>query len=74
MNDNTGQFNAPSREAIYKRAMKLAYGDAWTYDYEEFVEFDQPSWTSTRAVSAPPRKDFVPLAPPVVHPHPARLK
>lgn len=34
------QFNAPSREAIYKRAMKLAYGDSWTYDYEEFVRFD----------------------------------
>lgn len=35
------QFNAPSREAIYKRAMKLAYGDSWTYDYEEFVKFDE---------------------------------
>lgn len=34
------QFNAPSREAIYKRAMELAYGDSWTYDYEEFVKFD----------------------------------
>lgn len=34
------QFNAPSREAIYKRAMKLAYGDSWTYDYEKFVKFD----------------------------------
>ncbi len=34
------QFNAPMREAIYKRAMKLAYGDSWTYDYEEFVKFD----------------------------------
>ena len=37
-----GQFNAPSRETIYKRAMKLAYGDSWTYDYEEFVKFDEP--------------------------------
>lgn len=34
------QFNAPSREAIYKRVMKLAYGDSWKYDYEEFVKFD----------------------------------
>lgn len=40
-------FNAPSREAIYKRAMKLAYGDAWVYDYEKFVEFDAPARTST---------------------------
>lgn len=34
------QFNAPSREIIYKRVMKLAYGDSWKYDYEEFVKFD----------------------------------
>ena len=40
--DYSGLFNAPSREAIYKRAMKLAYGDSWTYDYEEFVKFDEP--------------------------------
>ena len=37
-----GLFNAPGREAIYKRAMKLAYGDSWTYDYEEFVKFAEP--------------------------------
>lgn len=36
------QYNAPSREVIYKRAMKLAYGDSWNYDYEEFVKFDIP--------------------------------
>lgn len=41
MRNNQHGFNAPSREAIYKRIMKLAYGDAWTYDYEEFVAFDQ---------------------------------
>lgn len=35
-----GQFNAPMREAIYKRAMKLAYGNQWTYNYEDFVQFD----------------------------------
>lgn len=40
-------FNAPSREAIYKRAMRLAYGDNWVYDYEKFVEFDAPARTST---------------------------
>ena len=40
MRNNQHGFNAPSRESIYKRIMKLAYGDAWTYDYEEFVAFD----------------------------------
>jgi hypothetical protein len=33
-------FNAPSREAIYYRIHKLAYGDDWEYDYEKFVEYD----------------------------------
>lgn len=37
MNTNTGGFNAPSREAIYYRIHKLAYGDSWEYGYEEFV-------------------------------------
>lgn len=41
--DGGTRFNAPGREAIYKRAMKLAYGDSWTYDYEEFVKFDAPT-------------------------------
>ena len=40
MRYNTGGFNAPSREAIYYRIHKLAYGDSWQYDYEEFVEWD----------------------------------
>ena len=43
MRYNEPAFNAPSREAIYKRAMRLAYGDSWTYDYEDFVEFDASS-------------------------------
>lgn len=40
MNDNTGGFNAPSREAIWYRIHKLAYGEYWEYDYEEFVRND----------------------------------
>lgn len=43
MRYNEPIFNAPSREAIYKRAMKLAYGEDWQYDYEEFVKFDENS-------------------------------
>ena len=34
------KFNAPSREAIYNRIHKLAYGDSWQYDYETFVQQD----------------------------------
>ena len=36
-------FNAPSREAIYKRVMKLSEGSSWNYDYETFVSFDTPA-------------------------------
>ena len=35
-------FNAPSREAIYKRVHELA-DDSFVYDYETFVAFDQAS-------------------------------
>lgn len=41
MDDNLGGFNAPSREAIYYRIHKLAYGPEWEYNYEDFVKWDQ---------------------------------
>ena len=44
-------FNAPSREAIYYRIHKLAYGADWNYDYEAFVEWD----AMNRATSASTR-------------------
>ena len=40
MNKDYTWFNAPSREAIYKRVMQLSEGEGWNYDYEKFVEFD----------------------------------
>lgn len=40
MNDCQGGYNAPSREAIYRRIHKIAYGANWEYDYEKFVEYD----------------------------------
>ena len=43
MRYNDSPFNAPSREQIYKRVMQLSEGSSWTYDYEDFVEFDAPS-------------------------------
>jgi surface protein len=38
--DANGQYNAPSREAIYYRINKIAYGKSWQYDYETFVQQD----------------------------------
>lgn len=40
MRSNINGFNAPSREAIYKRVMSVAYGDEWMYDFNEFTKFD----------------------------------
>ncbi len=71
MRYNTGGFNAPSREAIYKKIMKFSEGEAWTYDYETFVAFDAPARSAeavTRAAAQCAAVDvanFIPLAPPV---------
>lgn len=40
MRDNSGGYNAPSREAIYKKIMIFSEGESWNYDYETFVAFD----------------------------------
>ena len=70
MRDNTGGFNAPSREAIYYRIHKLAYGEEWKYDYEKFVEWDAKNRkTKSDELRMPTRReiqDFVPLHPPVI--------
>lgn len=65
MRSNTHGFNAPSREAIYKRIMQTAYGSIWEYDYETFVEFDQahlptPTETRTRATREEASRPFTP--------------
>ncbi len=69
MRDNKDGFNAPSREAIYYRIHKLAYGEDWEYDYEEFVKYDAVNRAGTKSaapdyVELP--ENFEPLAPPVV--------
>ena len=70
MRYNTGGFNAPSREAIYYRIHKLAYGDSWNYNYEDFVKYDEINRKS--ALSAAPKRaaaapaNFKSTAPPVV--------
>ena len=66
---NTGEFNAPSREAIYYRIHKLAYGPDWEYDYEKFVEYDAINRNKPQtkvSLVLDPEKNFRPTAPPVV--------
>lgn len=53
-NDITGMFNAPSREAIYKRIHRLAFGKEWQYDYETFVEYDQKNIAAEKAALSAP--------------------
>lgn len=67
MRYNTGGFNAPSREAIYYRIHKLAYGADWEYDYEEFVEWDarNRAAAATRAKVYKPT-NYKPTHPPVM--------
>ena len=42
MNDYqlSSYFNVISRAMIYKRCMRIAYGDSWEFNYEDFVKFD----------------------------------
>ena len=71
MRYNTGGFNAPSREAIYYRIHKLAYGDSWEYDYEDFVEYDAVNRSTSASAPQKTRRNYVerplePTAGPVV--------
>ena len=71
MRYNSGGFNAPSREAIYYRIHKLAYGDNWEYDYEDFVEYDAVNRLSSASAPQRSRRNYVerqfePTVPPVV--------
>lgn len=73
MRHNTGGFNAPSRESIYYRIHKLAYGADWEYDYEAFAEYDARNHTNfvSASTSRPNyvEKVFEPTPPPVIIPH-----
>ena len=70
MRHNTGGFNAPGREAIYIRIHKLAFGEEWQYNYEDFVNWDSGNRNKpaadTKAGYSDVSSDFIPLHPPVV--------
>ena len=72
MRYNTGGYNAPSREAIWYRIHKLAYGKDWTYRYEDFVSYDARNRkTSASSNAFAPGPLPIPLAPPVIKMAPA---
>ena len=73
MRYNYGGFNAPSREAIYYRMHKLAYGSEWEYDYEKFAEYDAVNRKSSAEAAMTtsqvlPLQPMEPTHPPVVVP------
>lgn len=63
MRYNTDGYNAPSREAIYTRIHKLAFGEVWEYDYEDFVSYDAINRKSVESASS--MWKYVPLRPTV---------
>ncbi|NDV80978.1 BACON domain-containing protein [Bacteroides sp. 51] len=75
MRHNVGGFNAPSREAIYYRMHKLANGERWLYNYEDFVAYDAINRTASanairqKQASRAAARAFIPQTPPVVVKH-----
>ena len=70
MNTNQGQFNAPSRMAIYNRINKLANGDGWVLNYDYFVNYDainRASNPNSIRLNAAKERSFAPLHAPIVH-------
>ena len=70
MNTNQGQFNAPSRMAIYNRINKLANGDGWVLNYDDFVNYDainRASNPNSIRLNAAKERYFAPLHAPIVH-------
>lgn len=71
MRYNTGGYNAPSREIIYRRAMELNKGASYVYDFEDFAAFDATLATEAAQISERPMtkadaRDFVPFGEPVI--------
>lgn len=59
-------FDVFGRSMIYKRCMKIAYGDSWEFNYEDFVKFDlekakaeyeanHSTYSKSKCLGAPPR-------------------
>ena len=59
--DKGAVFNAPGREAIYKRIMQWGIGDGWEYDYEAFVAADEAGRKQAADAYAeyPPTRSYV---------------
>lgn len=67
MRYSRGGYNAPSREAIYYRIHKLAFGTDWVYNFEDFVEWDTKNRNKrTRAIHNDSEQKPITTSPPVI--------
>lgn len=70
MNLDFGGYNAPSREAIYIKLHKLAFGAEWEYDFDKFAAFDFKSdvviLEQARHASRSMQRRMAPCPPPVI--------
>ena len=41
-----GEYSVPAREAIYKKIHKVAYGEDWQYNFDDFVRWDRAIFAS----------------------------
>lgn len=65
MNQNMGDYNAPSRWAIYQQIMKRSGED---YSFEKFLEYDEVNRKAAgkAPLRLPANRNFEPGAPPVI--------
>lgn len=65
MNHNRHGFNAPSREAIYRRVMTTTMGSAYIYTLEEFLEFDRFHLPEMETTTKALQTEEIPLGEPI---------
>ena len=49
-----GEYSVPAREAIYKKIHKVAYGETWQYNFQDFVAWDRQVLPKLPASSVSP--------------------
>ena len=60
MMNTGGEYSVPAREAIYKKIHKVAYGEEWQYNFDDFVTWDRNAIPpATRAKLSPLKSNTI---------------
>lgn len=60
MMNTGGEYSVPAREAIYKKIHKVAYGEDWQYNFDDFVTWDRNAIPpATRAKLSPLKSNTI---------------